>query len=277
MAERTTLDPGTVAVLIPVFNDDGRLVGTLRSVHDQGVPVVVVIVDDGSSSPIAASGLATGLDVVILRHDENQGIERALNTGLAYIEQRGIQYVARLDNGDSCAPGRLARQRAVLDADPAVHLVGSAVEWRDDSGRKRFTRTFPTSHDAIVRALHHTTAFIHPAVMFRTSVMTSVGAYSTGYPAAEDLEFFCRIARRHRVANLAETLLVTRFDPNGLSMRRRRAQLASTLRIQLGFFEPTVWTSYYGVLKTLGKFVIPYAWIVALKGMASRRAELATA
>jgi glycosyltransferase involved in cell wall biosynthesis len=222
------------------------------------------------------AALAPGHDVVVLRHEENQGIERALNTGLEYIQRRGIRYVARLDNGDRCVPGRLARQRAVL-ASHDVHPVGSAVEWRDDSGRRRFSRAFPTSHDAIVRALHHTVALIHPSVMFRTSVLSTVGNYSTSYPAAEDFEFFCRIARRHRVANLAETLVVTRFDPRGLSMRRRREQLASTLRIQLRFFDPAAWTSYYGILKTLARFIIPYAWIVALKGRVSRRTELATA
>jgi len=119
--------------------------------------------------------------------------------------------------------------------------------------------------------------FMHASVMFRTSVLSTVGNYSTSYPVAEDFEFFWRIARRHRVANLAETLVVYRFDPRGLSMRRRREQLASTLRIQLRFFDPAAWTSYYGVLKTLARFIIPYAWIVALKRRMSRRTEPATA
>ena len=276
MSEPVTGVDGTVAVLIPVFNDDGRLAATLRSIEEQGVPVVIVVVDDGSARPVATAATVGEHEVVVLRHATNQGIERALNTGLKYIRRRGIPYVARLDNGDHCVSGRLARQRAVLESDDAIHLVGSAVEWRDDLGRVRFRRTFPTTHDAIVRALHHTTVFIHPAVMFRTSVLATVGSYSTEYPAAEDLELFCRISRRHRVANLPETLVVTRFDPDGLSMRRRRAQLASTLRIQLAFFRPTVWTSYYGVVKTLGRFLIPYPWIVAVKAFASRRGELVT-
>lgn len=278
MPERSPNVSETVAVLIPVFNDGGRLNATLRSLETQAVPIVVVVVDDGSSVPLVVHDeAARDREIVVLRHDLNRGIEHALNTGLEYIGRRGIPYVARLDNGDHCAPGRLWRQRAFLQAHPSIDLVGSAVEWRDDDGRSRFTRVFPTTHDAIVRALRHTTALIHPAVMFRTSVVRTAGMYSADYPAAEDLEFFCRVARRHRVANLEETLLITRFDPAGVSIRRRREQLRSTLRIQLGFFQPTTWVSYYGVLKTLGKFAVPYAWIVALKGRAGRRGRMAPA
>jgi glycosyltransferase involved in cell wall biosynthesis len=269
MSELAPRDSRSIAVLIPVFNDDGQLDATLRSIDDQRGPVVVVIVDDGSDTPVVVRHESRH-EIVVLRHDVNRGIEEALNTGLAYIVDRGIPYVARLDNGDRCAPGRLARQRDFLEQNPSVHLVGSAVEWRDDAGRSRYTRVFPTTHDTIVRALHHTAVLIHAAVMYRTSVVRTAGMYSTAYPAAEDLEFFWRIARKHRVANLPETLVVARFDPSGLSIRRRRAQLRSTLRIQLAFFRPSIWPSYYGVLKTLGRFVVPYSVIVAIKGAMSR-------
>jgi glycosyltransferase involved in cell wall biosynthesis len=269
--------PDEIAVLIPVFNDRGTLASTLRSLDDEDVPVVIVVVDDGSVPPIADASVHSRHEVVTLRLDSNFGIERALNTGLEYIRKRRIGYVARLDNGDRCAPRRLTRQHAFLMQHPAVHLVGSAVDWRDDAGRSRFRRVFPTAHEDIVRAMHHTTALIHPAIMFRTTVLDTVGAYSVDYPVAEDLEFFWRIARRHRVANLAETLVITRFDPDGLSIRRRRQQLVSTLRIQLTFFHPGRWTSYYGVAKTLGRFVVPYAWLVAFKRVAYRRREAVAA
>jgi len=272
MSERASPDSRTIAVLIPVFNDDGQLDATLRSIDDPGVPVVVVIVDDGSDKPVVVRHPSRH-EIVVLRHDVNRGIAHALNTGLAYIVDRGIPYVARIDNGDRCAPGRLARQYDFLERTPSVHLVGSAVEWRDDAGRSRFTRVFPTTHDTIVRALPHTTVLIHPAVMFRTDLVRSVGMYSTAYSAAQDLDFFWRIARRHQVANLPETLVVARFDPAGISIRRRRAQLWSTLRIQLAFFRPSTWTSYYGILKTLGRFVIPYSVIVAIKRAVSGRAR----
>ena len=134
MSERASPDSRTIAVLIPVFNDDGQLDATLRSIDEPGVPVVVVIVDDGSDNPVVVRH-ALRHEVVVLRHDVNRGIAHALNTGLAYIVDRGIPYVARIDNGDRCAPGRLARQHDFLERPPNVHLVSSADEWRDDAGR----------------------------------------------------------------------------------------------------------------------------------------------
>lgn len=276
MPDQPTPERGTVAVLIPVYNDRGRLASTLGSLADQGVQLTAVVVDDGSEPPISLDAAKFAFETVVLRSESNRGIEHALNTGLHYIRQRGFDYVARLDNGDVCAPRRLASQREFLERNPPVYLVGSAVEWRDDGGRSRFTRRFPTTHDRIIRALHHTTALIHPSVMFRSSVVSSAGMYSADYPAAEDLEFFWRIAQHHRLANLPATLVVTRFDPQGLSMRRRRQQLRSTLRIQLAFFRPRVWTSYYGILKTLGRFAVPYSWIVSVKALLNRRGVPAT-
>ena len=77
------------------------LAATLRSLEAQGVPIVVVIVDDGSRVPVVVhEEPSREREIVVLRHDLNRGIEHALNTGLEYIGRRGIRYVARLDNGD---------------------------------------------------------------------------------------------------------------------------------------------------------------------------------
>jgi glycosyltransferase involved in cell wall biosynthesis len=260
---------GRIAVLIPVYNDAGQLAMTLRSLCGQRPPLTAVVVDDGSEPPLANDWTELDFPVVLLRQPVNGGIERALNAGLDYITAHGFEYVARLDNGDLCAPGRLARQREFLDANPDVHLVGSNVEWRTDDGQRRFTLALPTTHEAIVRALHHTVCLIHPTVMFRTTVVEEVGVYSTAYPAAEDYEFFWRVAKRFRVANIPETLLTTRFDPEGISIRRRGRQLRSKLRIQLEFFRAGEPLSYIGIAKTLALLLTPYALVVQLKRLLS--------
>jgi cellulose synthase/poly-beta-1,6-N-acetylglucosamine synthase-like glycosyltransferase len=48
--------PGSVAVVIPCFNDGGTLEAAVTSVQDQDVPAEIIVVDDGAtdSTTIAA-------------------------------------------------------------------------------------------------------------------------------------------------------------------------------------------------------------------------------
>ena len=106
--------------------------------------------------------------------------------------------------------------------------------------------------------------------MFRASVVGAVGPYSYAYPAAEDYEFFWRIARHFAVANIPEMLHTQRFHAGSISLRNRRRQLRSKLRIQLQYFRVTEPLAFMGVAKTLALMSVPYASVVAVKGALSR-------
>jgi glycosyltransferase involved in cell wall biosynthesis len=266
----TTAPAGRIAVLIPVYNEGGHLRETLESLRTQSVPFTVVLVDDGSTPPLSVDASAYDYPIVLHRMARNGGIEAALNAGLELIEARGFELVARIDVGDRCTPTRLATQQAFLDEHPEVHLVGSNVEWRHDDGSFAFAFSPPSRHEEISRALHHRVCLIHPTVMFRTSVLRAVGRYSYDYPAAEDFDYFWRIAQRFQVANVPEVLLVTRFDRNGLSVTRRRKQLRSKLRIQLKNFRVAEPLSFVGVARTLALMSVPYSGVVALKRALTR-------
>jgi len=136
---------------------------------------------------------------------------------------------------------------------------------------ENFDRKLPTSHAEISRTLHHVVCLLHPTVMFRTRVVHAVGPYSLAYPAAEDYEFFWRIARRFPVANIPEMLHTQRFHDGSISVRNRRRQLRTKLRIQLEYFRAAEPLSYYGVAKTLALMSLPYSSVVAIKGVLSRR------
>ena len=271
LPDAPTIAPaGRIAVLIPVYNEGGRLRETLESLRAQSVAFTVVLVDDGSTPPLHVDTTAYRYPIVLRRMTRNGGIEAALNSGLELIEEQGFELVARLDVGDRCTPARLATQQAFLDENPDVHLVGSDVEWRHDDGSLAFALSLPSGHDEISRALHHTVCLIHPTVMFRTSVLRAVGKYSYEYPAAEDFEFFWRIAQRFQVANVPEVLLITRYDRNGLSVTRRRRQLRSKLRIQLENFRVAEPLSFVGLAKTLALMSVPYSGVVAVKRALTR-------
>lgn len=270
---RSAPKTGRIAVLIPVYNEPGCMAATLRSLCGQGVPFTLVLVDDGSVPPLAVDPAPLDYPVVLLRMPKNGGIEAALNAGLEYIAAAGFELVARVDAGDRCAPTRLARQQAFLDAQPDVHLVGCNVEWRRDDDSLAFGLELPTTHAEISRALHHTVCLLHPTVMFRAAVVQAVGPYSYAYPAAEDYEFFWRIARRFQVANIPEMLHTQRFHAGSISIRNRRRQLRSKLRIQLQYFRAAEPLAFVGVARTLALMSLPYSSVVALKGALSRRRE----
>lgn len=74
-----------IAVLMPAFNEEGRLARTLEELQSgcKDAAVSLFLVDDGSVPPIeeaAVSAAATGLRVVMARHAVNLGQGAALET-----------------------------------------------------------------------------------------------------------------------------------------------------------------------------------------------------
>jgi Predicted glycosyltransferases len=255
----------SIACLIPVYNDRSQLNGTLGSLAGQDVDLTVVIVDDGSNPPLNVDTARYAFPIVLLRLPSNGGIERALNAGLQYISRAGFDYVARLDNGDLCKPSRLRIQRDFLDDNPEIALVGSYVEWMTAPDTVAFRMEYPTAHHDILRWMHRISCLSHPTVMFRTEIVAKVGDYPLAYPAAEDFEYFWRIARRFQVANIPSVLVQTQLDPAGISLTRRKQQLRSRLRIQAKYFDIRDPYSYMGFTKTLLLFVTPNSWVIRLK------------
>ncbi|GLV47211.1 glycosyl transferase [Thermus sp. LT1-2-5] len=253
-----------IAVLIPVYKDQAGLEKSLSTLPAE-VPLDIVVVDDGSQPPIQLPNLPGEHKGYLLRLEQNVGIERALNYGLNWILERGYEYVARLDAGDVSLPGRFLHQMEFLDKNPEYALVGGQVEFVDDEGREVFRERFPTKYEDIRRIMHARSCFIHPAVMFRASVLREVGLYSEAYEAAEDFELFFRITRRYPVANLERVVLRCHVNPRGISLTKRRKQVWSRLRIMVRYFDPWVRESWLGLVKNALLLVVPVPWVRWLK------------
>jgi glycosyltransferase involved in cell wall biosynthesis len=116
--------PGSVAVVIPFFNDVDTLEETLASVRAQDIPAQVIVVDDGSTDPAAAPLLdRVQRSGVIVFHQANTGPGPARTAGVAAAS---ADYVLPLDADDALAPGALRLLRDQLDAHPeAVAAWGS--------------------------------------------------------------------------------------------------------------------------------------------------------
>src|SRR4051812_12365063 len=111
-----------VSVVTSVHNGAAYLRDSLHSVLDQeGVAFEVIALDDGSTdgTPDILRQLAAGGRLRVISQ-ENQGLTRALHTGC--LAARG-EFIARHDADDRSLPGRLAKQAALLRADPSLSMA----------------------------------------------------------------------------------------------------------------------------------------------------------
>jgi glycosyltransferase involved in cell wall biosynthesis len=115
-------------VLIPCYNDQEGFMRSLESIHYEPAKFAVLIVDDGSTIPVQHTHLlsfvAVGFSINIITLPSNQGIVKALNAGLKWLQQKkGFEFVARLDCGDICDKNRFCQRVQYLRGHPDIDLV----------------------------------------------------------------------------------------------------------------------------------------------------------
>lgn len=256
-----------IAVLMPVYNDQDGLLGTLRSLEQDCTTLVldIFIVDDGSSPPIHIPNIKTRHQLHLLTLPNNQGIEHALNHGVRSILQHDYSYIARIDSGDYCCGKRMQTQLAYLQAHPTVLALGGYADYRDEANQPLFLFSPPCSHGAITKAMHSNSCFCHPTMMIRREAFEQYGLYSDQFHAAEDYEYFFRLTRVGITENLPHVFVQKIMAANSISVKKRRRQLLSRLLIQFKYCRLTRIHSYLGIAKTLLLLTIPNRWIVFLK------------
>lgn len=196
----------TVSVVIPVYNAADVVRETIASVLAQTwTDYEIVVVDDGSTDGSAAAIREFGDKVRLIRQD-NGGVAKARNRGIA--ESRG-GYLALLDHDDLWHPTKLAKQVELLDRRPEVGMVITDVAHIDREGRpmgivgagynpsETFARLF-------VRGYVPTPS----AAMIRRSVLSAVGGFDETFRSAglDDHELWTRVAAHCDIANIPEPL-----------------------------------------------------------------------
>lgn len=255
-----------LCVLVPCHNGRDGLLRTLVSLDAQQADFDVLVVDDGSTPPLDVDPAGYRHRVEPLRLPVNRGIEEALNTGLEVALTRGYEFIARQDAGDTDMPHRLARQIAFLDAHPEVAFVGGWAQFVGKDGRPAFLYAPPADPAAIARRMRYKPAFVHPALMLRTSALRRAGPYALGYARAEDYELCFRlIASGARGANLPEVLVIKEDDPLSLSNAKRARQIASRLKVQWRYFDRRDVHAWAGLAYSAALYLAPVRLLAAAK------------
>lgn len=211
-----------VSVVMPVYNHDNYVVDAIRSVLEQNVrPLELIMIDDGSTDSSAktindylASHAPPEGVTISFSSRENRGAHNTINEGL---ERAKGEYIAILNSDDLYMPGRLERCVSAAQAQ-RVRMVFTYVEPIDDDGKT-------LSHDHRWRSwyadvkmdeldiapnlstllLRYNIAVSTGNLVFHRSVLDDIG-YFHDFRYAHDIDFILRFCLLEEPVILREKL-----------------------------------------------------------------------
>lgn len=213
------------SVVIPLYNKERQIAGTLRSVFAQTcADYEIIVVDDGSTDGSAAVVESLHDPRIRLIRQANAGVSAARNLGIA--EARG-EYVALLDADDEWRPEYLATIADLIRRYPQCDVFATNYSHVDSNGK-----TFPTilrklpfdDDDGILYNYFEVASVSSPplwtsAVAVRKSAFQSVGGFPLGIKSGEDLLTWARLAARYKIAYSKKPLAV--FNVEGYDRNER--------------------------------------------------------
>ncbi len=186
-----------VSVVIPAYNAAAFLGKTLRSVLEQSLAgVEVVVVDDGSTDGTAE--VAASFAGVRVHAGPRRGVSSARNLG---VRLAGGTYVAFMDHDDLWEPDKLARQVALMDADPRVVFVFTQARVERDGELVEIFPEIPHPAAFLTEAyaqLVHWNYVPMSSVMARRDRLLALspqGPFDPRFRLSEDWDLWLRLAR----------------------------------------------------------------------------------
>lgn len=195
----------TFSVIIPLYNKECEIEGTIRSVLSQTrLPDEIIVVDDGSTD--RSAGIVQRIDSPLIRlvAQPNAGECAARNRAIA--EARG-EYLALIDADDEWEPGFLAEIEAMIGEFPGcgLYCTGFSVVSHDGLFPARGLDRRGVVGNFFRDSAHRYIA-IPSASCIPREVIDTVGGFPEGMKMAGDLYMWIKIARRYRVCYSPERL-----------------------------------------------------------------------
>lgn len=255
-------------LIIPHYNNPKGLAKSISSIG-KNEKLDIIVIDDGSiikqinENEILKNKYFLG-EIIFKYCKVNRGIEYVLNDAIDYALANNYKYISRLDCGDLCTENRFEIQEDFLEKNEDYSLVGSYVKAVDENDNFLFNIKNPLTDQEIRKAMKSKCAFIHPSVMFRSSIIYNVGKYPINYKAAEDFAFFTNILKKYKGKNIDQNLVIIEINTKGISIKNRKIQLQSKIRILIDNFSFSL-ISIIGILKSYILLLTPNKLVILLK------------
>ena len=195
-----------ISVVIPLYNKVKEIERTIRSVAQQSVqPLEIIVVDDGSTDGSAEVVEAMGLPQVKLVRQNNRGVSAARNRAM---EMAQGEWIALLDGDDYWLDGYLSNAEQMIEYFPAAGAIGTA--FFVDDGKRLTAGDYPEKYGAVnfFRESMSQYVLIPSATIVRRDLALAMGGFPEGMRMAEDQYLWTKIAREAEVAFYAHPMII---------------------------------------------------------------------
>ena len=145
----------STGVVIPAFNPCERLHAVLAGIPE--FVSTVVVVDDGSATPVDAAKLQSAVPIRVVRHDTNRGVGAAIVSGYRKCRELGIDVAVVMGADDQ------------MDPDDLPALVAPVV-----NGSADYSKGDRLSHPDCVRVMPAARRFGNVCLTFLTRLATGL-------------------------------------------------------------------------------------------------------
>lgn len=222
-----------ISVVMSAYNAEKYLSEAMDSILSQSYgDLELIVIDDRSTDrtgQILKEYAARDSRVVVLENQQNMGLTKSLNKGLAIAKG---EYIARMDADDISVPDRFAKQVAFLDDHPDYTFVSCIGRYIDEHGNKEQLRPFPETNEQIYAMMPKVDAVMHPGVMFRREDIAAIGNYCEDFRVVQDYDLWFRgMAAGYKFYNIQEPLVLFRRN-DSYNTRKSRAYRMVDYRVR---------------------------------------------
>lgn len=222
-------DTPRVSVIMGVYNCGKTLESAVESILRQTYTNwELILCDDGSSDNTyeLAGKYAEQYPekIILLCNERNRKLSGTLNRCL---EKAGGELIARMDGDDISRPERLEKQVQYLLDHPDVDLVGTQMQWFDETGH---TGILKAPLHPVPEMLRGGTPIHHATILTYRSVYDALGGYTDTetVEGVEDVDLWFRFFEQgFTAATLDEVLYEVRMDEDALKRRTLCRRLRS--------------------------------------------------
>jgi glycosyltransferase involved in cell wall biosynthesis len=210
-----------VSVIIPCFNCQAFIKGSLQSVFNQTYKnFEVIVVDDGSTDK--TKEILREYEIIrenfIYVYQNNKGPSKARNTGIANSSGK---YIAFLDSDDLWKEEKLESQVDFLESNKECKLVLSNTNVIDEKGKVLYSikRNIPSKQGKFIKdILLGNVIMFTSSLLFEKNLLEAIDTFNDDLKRREDHLFLINASYVTNIYNLDKVLTSKRINQSSISM-----------------------------------------------------------